>query len=94
MSSRDEVHDEDAASFARHKEMFDEIVKKYELHTEEMSGRIADFLTQPRSDGSTSITADGFAAEFDMTPGDAFVFLSWINVGVQYKTKFMSSLPQ
>jgi hypothetical protein len=64
-----------------HKKQFDNIVKKYNLNTEEQAKKIADFLTQDK----TKITIDEFSKEFNIEEKEAEIFLKFIQKGVEFK---------
>eukprot|EP01134_Creolimax_fragrantissima_P008454 CFRG8454T1 len=82
--------DEDVESVERdlvaHKAEFEAIVKRYELFHEDRAGIIADFLTT--LDG-TAVSPEEFGNNFGMNRAEAIIFLSWINVGLTFKTEHL-----
>jgi len=78
--------DEMAARYRVLKENFEAVVAKHGLNSNKNSDRIADFLT--RSDREHT-TAGDFATEFSIPVDDADKFLQWVNVGLDFKERFM-----
>lgn len=75
-----EMDDEDLVKL---KADFDAVCKKYDFTGDEMSGKLADFLTSKGADRMESKT---LADKFGMTLQDANTFLMWIQIGTRFKT--------
>ena len=69
-----------------HKQKFDEIIKKYNLHEEDKAHEIANFLTKSKND---TVSAKEFAILFAMGEGEAVIFLKYINKGVEFKETYL-----
>jgi hypothetical protein len=66
----------------RAKQDFDIICDKYNFRSDEMSSKLADFLTAPRS---TEVDTSTVAKQFGMTMADANKFMMWIQIGTSFK---------
>jgi hypothetical protein len=66
----------------RAKQDFDIICDKYNFRSEEMSSKLADFLTAPRS---SEVETSTVAEKFGMTMSDANKFMLWIQIGTSFK---------
>ena len=75
-----EMNDEDLVQL---KSDFDAVCKKYNFQNEEMSSKLADFLT---SGGSDKMQSQVVADKFGMTMQDANTFLMWIQIGTMFKS--------
>lgn len=75
--------DEQEKQLKEHKAAFDEIVKKYNFAQEERAQELATFLTKPRKDDK--ISSDEFATLFGMSQEEASVFLSFVQMGLEFK---------
>lgn len=64
----------------KHKMVFDAIVKKYKLNSDEKAGDIADLLTAGKP-----VNPKHFATKYGMEEGEALAFLEWIQVGITFK---------
>jgi len=64
----------------KHKEEFENIVKKYKLDEQDKAQEIANFLTK-----GNSISYKEFATLFAMSEDEAKTFLSFIQKGIEYK---------
>mmetsp|Transcript_23669 Transcript_23669/g.65707 ORF Transcript_23669/g.65707 Transcript_23669/m.65707 type:complete len:140 (-) Transcript_23669:1046-1465(-) len=73
-----------------HKKAFDAIIEKYNLKTEKRSSEIAELLTN----GTDGVNAAEFAEKFGMEVQEAVVFLEWIKVGIDFKTKAIDTAKQ
>lgn len=70
---------------SEHKKKFDLIVNKYKLLSDTKAEEIAKFLT---SKNNGEIVSSGeFAVLFSMTEEDARIFLSFIEKGLEFKSK-------
>jgi hypothetical protein len=65
----------------KHKQEFENIIKKYNLSSQEKANEIAIFLTK------NEIDIKEFATLFNMDKEDAIIFLSFIQKGIEYKEK-------
>lgn len=74
------MNDEDLVQL---KSDFDAVCKKYNFQNEEMSSKLADFLT---SGGSDKMQSQVVADKFGMTMQDANTFLMWIQIGTMFKS--------
>mmetsp|Transcript_20515 Transcript_20515/g.43364 ORF Transcript_20515/g.43364 Transcript_20515/m.43364 type:complete len:143 (+) Transcript_20515:93-521(+) len=73
-----------------HKQAFDTIIEKYNLKTAKKSNEIAELLTN----GTDGVNAGKFADKFGMEVQEAVVFLEWIKVGIDFKTKAIDTAKQ
>jgi len=76
-----------------HSEKFVEIRNKYRLSDPVRAEEIANFLTShpDRNEEETKISAIDFAKLFNMEDEDAFLFLSFIERGLNFKKKHMDN---
>ena len=74
-----EMHDEDLVKL---KSDFDAVCQKYDFQNEEMSSKLADFLT---SAGGAQMESKVVADRFGMSMTDANTFLMWIQIGTKFK---------
>jgi MYND finger len=74
-----EMDDED---LVRLKQDFDKICDKYNFRSEEMSSKLADFITAP---GSEQQETTAMAEKFGMTMEDTNKFMMWIQIGTRFK---------
>jgi hypothetical protein len=65
-----------------HYKEFMRVIEKYNLSEEDKAEEIAHFLTK-----HDNISVDEFAKLFAMDEKDALIFLSYIEKGVNFKTK-------
>ena len=70
---------------------FDAVCGKYDFQNEEMSAKLADFLT---SSGGAQMESKVVAEKFGMTMSDANTFLMWIQIGTKFKTDVMDKNAQ
>ncbi len=68
-----------------HKKKFDEVVKKYNLTTDTKAEEIATFLTSKKN--GEKISSEEFATLFAMSENDAKIFLTFIEIGLDFKSK-------
>jgi hypothetical protein len=73
----------------KHKMVFDQIVKKYKLDSDERAGDIADLLTSGKP-----VNPKQFASKYGMEEGEALAFLEWIKVGVTFKEETIDTNAQ
>ena len=69
-----------------HKKKYQEIISKYNLSEEKKAEEIAQFLTKNKK-----ISAEVFSQKFGMTEKEAVVFLSFIEKGIEFKTKHIDN---
>lgn len=74
-------------SVEEHCKKFLEIRKKYNLEDPEKAEEIATFLTRKDNNEKHKITSKEFSKLFSMTEEDAFIFLSFIEKGINFKEK-------
>lgn len=76
-----------------HSKKFEEIRNKYNLSNPDKAEEIARFLTTHRDNNQseTKISAKEFAKLFSMDEEDAFIFLSFIERGLNFKKKHIDN---
>ena len=67
-----------------HKQKFEEVVKKYNLSSEEKSQEIAHYITKNKR-----VSVKEFATLFAMNQKEAQVFLSFVEKGLKFKEKYV-----
>ncbi|KAA8494548.1 hypothetical protein FVE85_2789 [Porphyridium purpureum] len=71
-------------SLELHKQIFNQILDKYDLRSEKRAGEIADYLTNIVDDKET-VSAVDFAEQFGTTESEARIVLSFIMIGIKFK---------
>lgn len=68
----------------KHKEEFDKIIRKYNLSAPDKAEEISQFLTSKDRD---KVSYHEFSKFFNMTEDEAKIFLSFIEIGLEFKKK-------